>query len=150
MSDKTLPITGGCMCGAVRYEVSEPPQRTLYCHYRMCQRATGGLFEISAFFRNETFRFTLGEAKLYRSSDVAERGFCETCGSRLIYRSFGGPVIAVDVGSLDHPEDVSPDYHSGVESQVPWLTIDDDLPRMRTDDNPNFVALKAAAERGEE
>jgi hypothetical protein len=44
---------------------------------------------------------------------------------------------------------VSPDYHSGVESQIPWLTIDDDLPRMRTDDNPNFVALKAAVKQDE-
>jgi hypothetical protein len=45
---------------------------------------------------------------------------------------------------------VSPDYHTGVENQVPWLTIDDDLPRMRLDDNPNFQTIKAAVERGEE
>ncbi len=150
MSEKTLPMTGGCLCGAVRYEASEPPQKTLYCHCRMCQKTSGGPFEVSAFFRNETFRFTRGEAKLYRSSDIADRGFCENCGSRLIYRSIGGSLTGVDVGSLDHPGDVSPEYHTGVERQVPWLTIHDDLPRMRTEENPNIAALKAATEREEE
>ncbi len=61
----------------------------------------------------------------------------------------GSALIAIDIGTLDHPEDVSPAYHTGVESQVPWLIIDDDLPRMRTDDNLNLRALKAAAEQGE-
>ena len=118
-----------------------------YCHCRMCQKASGGPFAVGVYFCGEAFRFTRGEAKFYRSSDIAERGFCETCGSRLIYRPLGGPSIAVEVGSLDHPKEVSPGYHTGVESQVPWLTIDDDLPRMRTDDNPNLHALKAAADQ---
>lgn len=131
------------MCGAVRYEATELPQRALYCHCRMCQKATGGPFEASAFFNNDAFHFTRGKPKLYKSSDIAERGFCETCGSRLIYRSIGGSMTAVDLGSMDHPEDVNPEYHTGVESQVPWLTIDDDLPRVRTDDNTQFDELKA-------
>ncbi len=75
MSDKTMPITGGCLCGAVRYESSEPPQRTLYCHCRMCQRAGGGPFKVSAFFRSDAVHFTRGRAKLYQSSDIAERVF---------------------------------------------------------------------------
>ena len=89
---------------------------------------------------------TRGAAKFYKSSDFAERGFCETCGSRLIYRAFGDPFVSVEVGSLDRPGDVTPEYHTGVEGRVPWLSIDDDLPRLRTDDNPEFHAVKAAAE----
>ncbi len=57
--------------------------------------------------------------------------------------------MAVDVGSFDHPEEVSPQYHTGVESQVPWLTMADDLPCRRTDGNPNFHAIEAAAKRRE-
>ncbi len=51
MSDKTTPITGGCMCGAVRYEATEPPQKVGYCHCRMCQKWTGNLFFPYAMFR---------------------------------------------------------------------------------------------------
>jgi hypothetical protein len=145
MSDKNTPITGGCLCGAVRYESNEPPQRTSICHCRMCQKASGGPFVVGVYFRKAAFRFTYGQATFYRSSDIGERGFCATCGSRLIYRPFGGPLMAVGVGSLDHPEDVSPEYHTGVESQVPWLKMDDDLPRVRTDESPNFHELETAA-----
>ncbi len=61
MGDKTLPITGGCMCGAIRYEATEPPQEVGYCHCRMCQKATGNLFYPYATFRSDAFRFTQGE-----------------------------------------------------------------------------------------
>ena len=149
MEPKAGKVTGGCLCGEVRYETDEPPQRTGICHCRMCQKAGGGPFAVGVYFRKAAFRLTRGEATFYRSSDIAQRGFCATCGSRLIYRPFGGPLMAVDVGSLDHPEQVSPQYHTGVESQVPWLTMADDLPRMRTDDNPNFHAIEAAAKRRE-
>ena len=54
------------------------------------------------------------------------------------------------IGSLDHPEDWPPSVHIGVETQVPWLTIDDDLPRKRTEEDPEFVAAKAAVEQGED
>ena len=147
MGDASDKITGGCLCGAVRYEASEPPQRTLYCHCRMCQKAGGGPFKVSAFFRSDAVHFTRGRAKLYQSSDIAERGFCEICGSQLIFQMVGSALMGIDIGTLDHPEDVSPAYHTGVESQVSWLNIDDDLPRMRTDDNPNLHALKAAADQ---
>ncbi len=140
------PITGGCLCGAVRYEAGEAPLRTAYCHCRMCQKAGGAPFAVGVFFRSEAFRITRGEAKFYKSSDFAERGFCATCGSRLIYRACGDPFVSVEVGSLDRPGDVTPEYHTGVESRVPWLTVDDDLPRLRTDDNPELHAVKAAAE----
>ena len=142
------PITGRCLCGAVRYEIDKQPLRTVYCHCRICQKVSGQPFAVAVFFDNEVFRLTRGEAKYYKTTDIAERGFCDTCGSRMFYRSFGVPWIAVDVGSLDHPEGVSPDYHTGVESQLPWITIDDDLPRKRTDDNPNFQTMKAALDQG--
>ena len=85
----------------------------------MCQKASGGPFKVGAFFQSNAVRFTRGEAKLYQSSDIAERGFCEICGSQLIFRMPSNALIAVDVGTLDHPEDVSPAYHTGLESQVP-------------------------------
>jgi hypothetical protein len=151
MAEKTMPITGGCMCGAVRYEATEPPQEVGYCHCRMCQKWTGNLFLPGAGFRSAAFRFTQGEPKFYRSSAWLERGFCANCGTPVCDRYLkGSDTVYASIGSLDHPEDWPPSAHWGVESQVPWLTIDDDLPRMRTEEDAEFLAAKAAVEEGEE
>ncbi len=145
MSEKTMPITGGCMCGAMRYESSDPPVDVYYCHCRMCQKARGGPFSINGEFHRDKFRFTRGQPKFYRSSAWLERGFCAECGTPLASRYFKNGTIFVSIGSLDHPEDAPPEMHWGIESQISWLTIDDGLPRMRTEDDPEFVAAKAAA-----
>ena len=154
MRDKTMPVTGGCMCGAVRYESSDPPHDVSYCHCRMCQRASGNAFGMFASFRRDAFRFTRGEPKLYKSSAFAERGFCAECGTPLIfwYLTPGSlsEEIGVPIGSLDHPEDASPKSHWGIESQMPWLAIHDDLPRIRTEEDPDFIAHSTAIEQGKE
>ncbi len=139
------------MCGAVRYEATEPPQDVGYCHCRMCQKWTGNLFFSYAKFRNAAFRITQGEPKFYQSSAMVERGFCANCGTQVCDRLLKGvDRVYATIGSLDHPEDWPPRAHWGVESQVPWLTIDDGLPRMRTEEDPEFIAVKAAVEQGEE
>ena len=152
MTEKTMPVTGGCLCGAVRYEASEPPHHAEYCHCRMCQKWTGSAVDVSAAIRAESFRITRGEPKFYKSSDIVERGFCADCGSPLVGRYFDPdhPYVWVGVGTFDHPEDAPPTQHFGIESQIPWLTIHDDLPRMRTEEDPDFVAAKAAVEQGED
>jgi len=143
MSEK-VKNTGGCLCGAVRYEVTQlqDDDGVGYCHCRMCQKAVGGLFAYVAVFsgaeKSGTFRFTQGEAKYYRSSKLAERGFCRECGTPLVFRH--SKYVAVMIGSLDHPEDFPPDSHTGIEGQIPWLKIADGLPRWRTEDDPYFVA----------
>ena len=152
MTEKTMPVTGGCLCGAVRYEASEPPHHAEYCHCRMCQKHTGSAVGVYAAIRADSFRITRGEPKFYKSSDIIERGFCADCGSSLMARYFDPdhPYVWVCVGTLDRPEDAPPTQHFGIESQIPWLTIHDDLPRMRTEEDPDFVAAKAAIEQGEE
>ena len=128
MGDASDKITGGCMCGVVRYEADEPPTTGSYCHCRMCQRIYGNLFGTFAIFRRSAFRVTRGEPKFYKSSEIAD------CGTPLIMSLFGRDSIAAMVGSLDRPEDAQPKKHMGIESQISWLAIDDDLPRMSTDE----------------
>lgn len=148
MAEKTMPITGGCLCGAVRYEATEPPTGVGYCHCRLCQRATGAPHWLGAMIPVNAFRFTRGAPKFYKSSAWAERGFCAECGSPLIFRD-GTATHGVMVGTLDHPEDWPPTTaHSGMESRIPWDTIHDDLPRWRTEDDPEYIAAKEAPERG--
>ncbi len=57
-------------------------------------------------------------------------------------------MVFVWTGTLDRPQDAPPKWHTGIESQVPWLVIDDDLPRLKTDDNPDVTAFKAATDKG--
>ena len=67
----------------------------------------------------------------YRSSSEAERGFCDRCGSTLtMHETVLDDRVQVALGSLDRPEKVRPDDHVWTESQLPWLRIDDDLPRF--------------------
>ncbi len=136
MRTKSEKVTGGCLCGAVRYESSEPPYQSGYCHCRMCQKSLGNVVGPYVFFYKSTFRFTRGEPKFYKSSDIAERGFCANCGSPIVFHLVGSDHYSIWIGTLDHPENVQPTEHWGIESQVPWFKIDDDLPRGHTDDIP--------------
>ncbi len=86
MVEETMPITGGCLCGAVRYEANEPPSKGVVCHCRVCQRTTGSAFEAIVKFPRTAFRFTKGEPKRYRSSSIMEKCFCPNCGSTLTDR----------------------------------------------------------------
>ena len=142
-SAEGTPITGGCLCGAVRYQISASAIDVAYCHCRMCQRFTGGPTVAGAMFPIEAFRFTQGGPKYYQSSPITERGFCADCGSSLLHRA---PVKTswsdwywVLLGSLDIPENFAPTWHLGIESQMPWHDVHDDLPRVRCKDAPAIV-----------
>ncbi len=157
MTDKTMPITGGCLCGAVRYEANELPSKGVVCHCRVCQRTTGSAFEAIVRFPRTAFRFTKGEPKRYRSSSIMEKCFCPDCGSPLTDRylvpvstSLSPDMVWVHIGTLDKPEAVSIHSHYGVESQLSWVHFDDGLPRGRCDEDPEMAAAFAAAEAGEE
>ncbi len=115
----------------------------------MCQKQTGTAFEVVAAIPLDSFRITSDEPKFYKSSEILERGFCANCGSGLMGRYFNPDhrFVWVKVGTLDHPEDWPPTQHSGIESQIPWLVIHDDLPRMRTDEEPDFIAAQAAIDQ---
>jgi hypothetical protein len=149
MADKTLPITGGCLCGAVRFEATEPPTWVGHCHCRMCQKGYGHPSGIFVGFKREqaaAFRFTKGTPTYYRSSAWYERGFCSNCGSPLGMRSAQGH--AVMIGTLDHPEEWPPNAaHTGIESHIPWNILHDDLPRTRTEEDPDINAAKESAVR---
>ncbi len=132
--------TGGCLCGAVRFEVTRPPKMGAYCYCKMCQRWSGSIVTSWADFDPGAFRCTEGEIKYYRSSEYTERGFCAACGSSLVQRPLdGGDWFAVATGSLDHAEDFPPPEHAGIESQVPWLKIDDGLPRKTTEEHMGYT-----------
>ncbi|MEM1199593.1 MAG: GFA family protein, partial [Pseudomonadota bacterium] len=124
--------TGGCLCGEVRYEANEKAFGSMLCQCRICQKFSGAPVIGGTTFRTSTITFTKGAPKWYRSSSIAERGFCSECGTSLAYRGTVGlwtEWIMLFTATLDEPEMFPPTYHLGVESAMPWLDIHDDLPR---------------------
>lgn len=141
MGNEHIPVTGGCLCGAVRYESSLAPVGGYFCHCTMCQKGYGGLFQATVKFEGSGFRFTQGEPKYYRSSAFARRGFCAECGSPLAFVYDENPTLWILFGSLDHPEDWplmkdaawGQTAHVAIESKVPWYEVTDGLPQRTTD-----------------
>lgn len=131
-------IRGGCLCGAVPFEISQPPISTGYCHCRICQKFTGSALSAWTAFPASAVHFRLKEPSYFASSPIAERGFCPDCGSSLTYRLIRPrptAYLVIFTGSLDKPQDYAPAIHSGLESKVPWLEIVDDLPRTTCADS---------------
>lgn len=125
-------ISGGCQCGAVRYALHEAPSRTHYCHCRMCQRALGNAFALLTGVHRDKLAWTRGTPAFFASSSLARRGYCRDCGTPLSFGYDHAQWLYVTVGSLDQPARVTPERHFGIESQLPWLHLDDALPREQT------------------
>lgn len=127
-------ITGGCLCGAVRYACQQAPVDIGYCHCRMCQRASGAPAVAWASFPLEVFSYTRGAPRTFRSSADAQREFCGDCGSQLLFRDMAeAKSVDINVGALDDPGQVAPRYHIWTESQLAWFEVDDELPRHKQD-----------------
>ncbi|WP_420347134.1 GFA family protein [Pelagibius sp.] len=123
--------TGGCLCGAVRYRATADPIRAVHCHCTMCRRASGAAFLTHVHFPIAAFEWIEGEPTRYRSSSEAERGFCAHCGSTLtMHEAVLDDRVQVSLGSLDRQEDIRPDDHVWTLRQLPWVRLDDGLPRF--------------------
>jgi hypothetical protein len=140
-----LTLRGGCQCGAVRYEARAESDEAYYCHCRMCQRAFGHLSGVFCGVGRREVRWERGEPAYYRSSKIAQRGFCRECGTPLTFEYLDSEGIHLAVGSLDEPERFRPVAHYGSESIVASFFTDDGLPRERTQDDEDFMAKWRAA-----
>ncbi len=123
------PLTGGCLCGSVRYEARPQHREGYYCHCRMCQLAFGNTR--AAFVNLLKSQVTwLAPPTWYASSRIAKRGFCGTCGSPLTYENEVLPdEIHLLAGALSDPSGVKPSAHIVVKEQLPWFDAADELPR---------------------
>lgn len=124
--------TGGCQCGAVRYEFSVKPDNPCLCHCRMCQKQVGNFFGAYAGSHSDNFRVTRGAIAQFQSSADAVRGFCRDCGTPLAYYFLSLPRIDVTIGSLDRHAEFTPIRNIGAEGMAPWLGGVTHLPTMAT------------------
>src|ERR1700744_1109067 len=103
---------GGCLCGAVRFEVSAQATDSGYCHCRMCQKNSGAPVVAWATFPAEAFEWTQGTPGSFRSSPAALRRFCTACGSYMVFSRDDHPEeISVNTASFDVPEAFAPRKH---------------------------------------
>lgn len=127
-------ISGTCLCGAVRFEISGRLTPIQYCHAKRCQKATGSAFAAEVAAKASDFRWIQGEnlvtvyeAPLIREPPPYRRAFCRTCGSPLPVPLEGTPFIVLHAGVLDSEIDARPFRHIFVAQNPSWHTIADDL-----------------------
>lgn len=138
-------LTGGCQCGAIRYEVVSDDLEAYYCHCRMCQKAFGNIFATFINVPRDQIQWLEGEPAYFESSKLALRGFCAHCGTPLSFHYHSSKRMDLSVGSLDEPARVHPAGHYGVESRVAPFHRPDGLPEHRTDENEEYLAKWHAA-----
>jgi hypothetical protein len=118
--------SGGCLCGAVRFEVFGAPKWTGYCHCNSCRKHTGAPVSAFAGYERDHVRFTKGVLATFASSSGVKRGFCSTCGSTLTYEGERWPTeFHFHVGAFDRPEDFKPNGQAFKDERISWLHLAD-------------------------
>jgi len=132
-----IPFTGGCACGAIRYECNAAPIMMLKCHCRDCQRLTGGGFVPALLVPAEAFRLTRGQLRYNLTPSIRrgkhKRGFCPECGSRITGGEFEGeesPFVGILAGSLDDPSWFQSQMDIFVSDAKPWDQMDPAIPKF--------------------
>jgi hypothetical protein len=128
----TTPITGGCACGAIRYECTAEPRFALHCQCRDCQRF-GGTGHLSIMIVPKTAVTLTGAPTFYEtvgdSGHAVDRGFCPRCGSPVIGRYAGFPdAVGLAAGCLDDPARFQPSVVIYAGSAQTWDVMDPALP----------------------
>jgi hypothetical protein len=123
-----MALSGGCLCGAVRYETDAEPYGAGLCHCVTCRKASGAPMTAWFSVKAEDLRLT-GELRKHRSSDHAVRSFCPGCGTQLLFDDARYPdEVDVSIASLDDPDPVRPEKHIWTRSQLNWVRLADGLP----------------------
>ncbi len=135
MTDQAQALSGGCNCGAVRYQIAGAPLGVIACHCTSCRRQSGAAFSVNLVVRADTMTIE-GELASWPDPDTEsgapiDRQFCARCGSPIRSVPTAAPkMIAVKAGTLDAPEGFAPQMHIWTRSALPWATIPEGLPRF--------------------
>lgn len=135
------PITGSCICGAVRYEIISDPVGAGNCHCRSCQRSVGTAYMPVLFVPYQALKIS-GEYKEFAtqsaSGNTMNRGFCPQCGTALFGRNSGSDTIRpVNAATLDDPSIYQPHMDFWVSDAQPWDYMNPDLPKF--ENNPKHL-----------
>ncbi|MEM8766102.1 MAG: GFA family protein [Pseudomonadota bacterium] len=144
-------ITGGCLCGAVRFEVDAFVGPFELCHCSRCRKVSGSAFVAAIGVRRSEFRWLSGEelinryeAPLLEEPPAYRVSFCRVCGSPVPDPLDDGEWFEIAAGLLDDDPELRPDRHIYVEHKAPWHEITDELPQL---DKLSLRRLRQDSER---
>jgi hypothetical protein len=130
----TQSMTGGCLCRAIRYRVSQPIEKVIACHCTHCQKVSGAACSHNAALMATAITFTAGTPKRY--VDTADSGnrlyrfFCGECGSSLYSQREKMPeMVVLKVGTLDDPGDLTLAMNIWTKSARSWMPLDPEVQR---------------------
>jgi hypothetical protein len=128
-----MTITGGCLCGAVRYTIEAEPLTTRVCWCKLCQKIGAGGGTVNVAFPAEAVSVQ-GELRDYESvadsGNKMHRRFCPQCGTPMFTSSEARPhIMGVRAGTLDDPEVTKPEITIWVKEAPSWAAIDPDIPQ---------------------
>jgi len=127
-----MTITGGCLCGAVRFTIAAEPMAARTCWCRLCQYLGGGTATVNVCFPTDALTMT-GEVRIFESvadsGNAMRRGFCPTCGTPLTSAAESRPhLIFIRAGALDDPNLLGPQATIWTSQAPDWACISDAIP----------------------
>lgn len=125
-----MSMSGGCHCGAVRYDVEGEAMTHALCHCSDCRRHAGAPVVSWTMYPEEALRITRGAAKVYASSEFGRREFCADCGTGLFYRNAENLPGIVDIQSAtyDDPDAIPAQVHIQTAERIGWMVDAHRLP----------------------
>ena len=129
-------VTGGCLCGAVRYESNAEPEMIVACHCTTCQKNTGSAFSLNVAMPEDKVTITGDSLSTYEERSAPEstpfyRSFCALCGSPISGRGDAYPgVVFLKAGTLDDRSWVKPSAHMWCAEKQPWVTVEEGIPQF--------------------
>jgi hypothetical protein len=131
MSAQPQMRTGGCLCGAVRYQVRGPLRSVVMCHCSQCRRQTGHVMAATAAQRSHFELLRQDELRWYAASEQARRGFCGRCGSTLFWEGVGRDYVSIAAGTLDDSSGLQIACHIHVADKGGYYHIEPGVPQSR-------------------
>lgn len=129
--------SGGCQCGALRYQFRAALRDIAHCHCSICRRTNGGILTTWITVPLASFEWLAGTATEFASSASCTRSFCPNCGAHLcLFTTLSPQTLDITVATLDQPELAPADRHIWVQSRLPWLHLDEQLPEEQQEQIP--------------
>ena len=123
-----LTVQGGCLCGAIRYQVEGTPSSVSICHCRSCRLASGAPAVSWFVVSRAQFKLLSGILTIHRSSKLVNRGFCKKCGTQLTYAHESRPdTIELTTATLDEPAHFQPTMEIWLSAKLPWVATNANL-----------------------
>lgn len=144
MKAESTKVSGGCLCGRVRYEAEVFLHHGYICHCTICQKSTGQPAEITVLIKPGTLEYLQDEPKYFTTSPSGERGFCAECGSRIVWQATDPQedwTTNLCVGSLDDPAAAGMACHIYADTRLPWYDPCADLPKFTESNVDAMMAL---------